>query len=145
MGERERKKKFLKKKTECKALTGFEPVISCLLDRRFNQLSHRASSVELFLDCVLYESHYSSISGPRRRLLPVLVLVNCWNTLLLCNGSTRLRDARPYLRISGCTIQGRDEYYSNMMLFIEKVLYNFYIQKNGCALFLVYRLLFGLR
>ena len=26
-----------------KALTGFEPVISCLLDRRFNQLSHRAT------------------------------------------------------------------------------------------------------
>ena len=25
-----------------KVLTGFEPVISCLLDRRFNQLSHRA-------------------------------------------------------------------------------------------------------
>ena len=24
------------------ALTGFEPVISCLLDRRFNQLSHGA-------------------------------------------------------------------------------------------------------
>ena len=25
-----------------KALAGFEPAISCLLDRRFNQLSHRA-------------------------------------------------------------------------------------------------------
>ncbi len=25
-----------------KALPGFEPGISCLLDRRFNQLSHRA-------------------------------------------------------------------------------------------------------
>ena len=28
-----------------KALTGFEPVISCLLDRRFNQLSHRATTL----------------------------------------------------------------------------------------------------
>ena len=26
-----------------KALLGFEPRISCLLDRRFNQLSHRAA------------------------------------------------------------------------------------------------------
>ena len=32
-----------KKKKKKKALTGFEPVISCLLDRRFNQLSHRAT------------------------------------------------------------------------------------------------------
>ena len=31
-----------KEKKKKKALTGFEPVISCLLDRRFNQLSHRA-------------------------------------------------------------------------------------------------------
>ena len=31
-----------KKKKRAQALTGFEPVISCLLDRRFNQLSHRA-------------------------------------------------------------------------------------------------------
>ena len=28
-----------------KALAGFEPAISCLLDRRFNQLSHRANRV----------------------------------------------------------------------------------------------------
>ena len=32
-----------------KALTGFEPVISCLLDRRFNQLSHGAEVSESFL------------------------------------------------------------------------------------------------
>ena len=31
------------KRKKKKALTGFEPVISCLLDRRFNQLSHRAT------------------------------------------------------------------------------------------------------
>ena len=46
--EKAKKKKKKKKKEkvmvkEEKALTGFEPVISCLLDRRFNQLSHRAN------------------------------------------------------------------------------------------------------
>ena len=34
--------KAKKRKKGNEALTGFEPVISCLLDRRFNQLSHRA-------------------------------------------------------------------------------------------------------
>ena len=34
-----------KKKRKIKALARFEPAISCLLDRRFNQLSHRASVV----------------------------------------------------------------------------------------------------
>ena len=38
------KPKKKKQKLKTKALTGFEPVISCLLDRRFNQLSHRATS-----------------------------------------------------------------------------------------------------
>ena len=33
-----------------KALTGFEPVISCLLDRRFNQLSHRAPVMSVVLN-----------------------------------------------------------------------------------------------
>ena len=28
------------------ALAGFEPAISCLLDRRFNQLSHKAVGLE---------------------------------------------------------------------------------------------------
>ena len=42
-----------------KALTGFEPVISCLLDRRFNQLSHRASLIWVVL----------------------LIVVNSWNNL----------------------------------------------------------------
>ena len=29
------------------ALAGFEPAISCLLDRRFNQLSHKAVGLEM--------------------------------------------------------------------------------------------------
>ncbi len=32
----------VQKKKSFQALAGFEPAISCLLDRRFNQLSHRA-------------------------------------------------------------------------------------------------------
>lgn len=31
-----------------KALLGFEPRISCLLDRRFNQLSHRAAEMQFY-------------------------------------------------------------------------------------------------
>ena len=58
--------KFLQKykwknEKKTKALTGFEPVISCLLDRRFNQLSHRAIHTQhaitykvLFTDGFLY-------------------------------------------------------------------------------------------
>ena len=42
-----------KKKKE--ALTGFEPVISCLLDRRFNQLSHRARHA-IIDNCILFSS-----------------------------------------------------------------------------------------
>ena len=34
---------------ENEVLTGFEPVISCLLDRRFNQLSHRTSVMALVM------------------------------------------------------------------------------------------------
>ena len=37
------------------ALTGFEPVISCLLDRRFNQLSHRARHA-IIDNCILFSS-----------------------------------------------------------------------------------------
>ena len=48
-GEREKKK--------IKALTGFEPVISCLLDRRFNQLSHRASCPRCHVYLFLYAFH----------------------------------------------------------------------------------------
>ena len=36
------KKTTLPCHTDKKALLGFEPRISCLLDRRFNQLSHKA-------------------------------------------------------------------------------------------------------
>ena len=41
-------------KKKKKALTGFEPVISCLLDRRFNQLSHRACSFVVEIIWILY-------------------------------------------------------------------------------------------
>ena len=35
-------------KRKNKAPEGFEPSISCLLDRRFNQLSHGATSYSMF-------------------------------------------------------------------------------------------------
>ena len=46
--QKQKPKQNQSKKT--KALTGFEPVISCLLDRRFNQLSHRATSAKALED-----------------------------------------------------------------------------------------------
>ena len=57
------KPKKKKQKLKTKALTGFEPVISCLLDRRFNQLSHRARHVrwmyKLVYDCRVKHLLYS--------------------------------------------------------------------------------------
>ena len=41
-----------------KAPAGFEPTISCLLDRRFNQLSHGAGVVDKHLQYAYNETKY---------------------------------------------------------------------------------------
>ena len=41
-----------------KAPLGFEPRISCLLDRRFHQLSHGASHSRLLLPNIIWSSHF---------------------------------------------------------------------------------------
>ena len=48
----------LKKKRESKAPARFELAISCLLDRRFNQLSHGAGVVEVHLHYAYTEATY---------------------------------------------------------------------------------------
>lgn len=103
---------FIGKGKKKKALAGFEPAISCLLDRRFNQLSHRATSARNSADCIYYFINdivlCSLHSGLRRqRHPPLLALVNFWNILLQYKGSTQLQDARrPYLTPSEQIIQG---------------------------------------
>ena len=46
-----------RKEGKKKALAGFEPAISCLLDRRFNQLSHKAELGKRVDYVVIYLSH----------------------------------------------------------------------------------------
>ena len=72
-------------KKKKKALTGVEPVISCLLDRRFNQLSHRAKlmqgsirmvyKIKTKFKCLTFAGHHSDLCHL------VLVLTSCWTTL----------------------------------------------------------------
>ena len=54
MRECEKKKYF----AQAKAPEGFEPSISCLLDRRFNQLSHGAGVVNSHLYYAYTEATY---------------------------------------------------------------------------------------
>ena len=66
-----------KKKKKKEALAGFEPAISCLLDRRFNQLSHRA---KLSGRAIIWLFDPLTIADHRDLCHRVSVSMNCSST-----------------------------------------------------------------